>query len=109
MASPQGGSATTASHPTADIARSLSPRPLIGFDDPPDDRVPADVGAGEASAVDPRQPFEPRHGVGPARRPGARQDALLVAAPGAHAADPTTAGSETATSARSRDWPRGGA
>src|SRR3546814_6897561 len=70
-----------APHPKADVARSLSPRPLIGFDDPPDDRVADDVGAREPADVDPLQPLEPRDRVGEARGRGDRQvDLLGVAA-----------------------------
>src|SRR3546814_9295765 len=76
-----------AHHPNADIARSLSPRPLIGFDDPPDDRVADDVGAGEAADVDPLQPFETRDGVGEARGRGDRQVDLLGVAADDHAAE----------------------
>src|SRR3546814_19507201 len=78
---------TTLSRSNADIARSLSPRPLIGFDDPPDDRVADDVGAGEAADVDPLQPFETRDGVGEARGRGDRQVDLLGVAADDHAAE----------------------
>src|SRR3546814_10676654 len=76
------------------IARSLSPRPLIGFDDPPDDRVADDVGAGEAADVDPLQPFETRDGVGEARGRGDRQVDLLGVAADDHAAVHAKAGQE---------------
>src|SRR3546814_15706889 len=53
-----------APHPKADVARSLRPRPLIGFDDPPDDRVADDVGARELADVDLLQPHQPPDRVG---------------------------------------------
>src|SRR3546814_16733763 len=56
--------------PKADVARSLSPRPLIGFDDQPDDRVAYDAGAREPAAVDPLHPLEPRDRACPARCTG---------------------------------------
>src|SRR3546814_967382 len=83
-----------APHPKADVARSLSPRPLIGFDDPPNDRVADDVGAREPADVDPLQPLEPRDRVGEARGRGDRQVDLLGVAADHHAAVHAEAGQE---------------
>src|SRR3546814_5883464 len=84
-----------APHPKADVARSLSPRPLIGFDDPPDDRVADDAGAREPADVDPIQPLEPRDRVGEAPGRGDRQVDLLGVAADHHAAGHAEAGHET--------------
>src|SRR3546814_16440863 len=59
-----------APHPKTDVARSLSPRPLLGFDDPPDHRVADDVAPAGPAAVDPPPPPDPRAAL--AQPPGPR-------------------------------------
>src|SRR3954470_6069645 len=71
------------------IIDALSPRPLIGLDDAPDQRVANDVGRGEPDHRDAFDPFEAANGIGEARfRRVGEIDLVGIAAnhhPAAHA------------------------